>query len=398
MEIPRSIEEIKSYIDNRVQESLHLDYKISKAIDDSKRNEIAKDVSAFSNSDGGIIVYGVKEDQHLPVEVDGGVDHKKYTREWLEQVIVSNISPIVHGIEIVQIPVSDTHSLYVISVPKSSRGPHQERGTKKYFKRYNFKSSPMEDYEISDIRNRAYIVPPLINVDIVIEHGVMVYLEISNIGNVPALEVETILPDDLKWRDDRAFPPFFTRPIKYFPPGKKFSFMYNTFQTIVNDDSVSDEFNVDVKYRNSRTNEIFFDTFYFNFHDHMFSRYEESEIYKLGNVIKESMKELSKKTDDLGKYVKELTRITDPSGLSLSVTTLKNLDSLNNGDRKLEKLDPKYCDFGVFKEVLGVSDEVARSLGHFFRRNWEGKTLEEIDGVDDTLVEMIKDRFIVEHT
>ncbi len=81
MQMPRNLEDIAIFVETRVQESLHLDYKSSKAIDDKKRNEIAKDVSSFSNSDGGLIIYGVEEEQHLPVKIDNGVDHKKYTRE-----------------------------------------------------------------------------------------------------------------------------------------------------------------------------------------------------------------------------------------------------------------------------------------------------------------------------
>ena len=32
--------------------------------DDKKKAEIAKDVSAFANSDGGIILYGIEEQEH----------------------------------------------------------------------------------------------------------------------------------------------------------------------------------------------------------------------------------------------------------------------------------------------------------------------------------------------
>jgi len=37
------------------------------------KNEISKDVSAFANSDGGTIIYGIEEEGHLPKRIDGGV-------------------------------------------------------------------------------------------------------------------------------------------------------------------------------------------------------------------------------------------------------------------------------------------------------------------------------------
>jgi len=46
------IEDLNLLIKNEVQESTHLDYKSSPAIDKKERHEIAKDVSSFTNSDG----------------------------------------------------------------------------------------------------------------------------------------------------------------------------------------------------------------------------------------------------------------------------------------------------------------------------------------------------------
>ena len=83
----KSINDIKNLIISQVQESINLDYKGSDAIDGNKKIEMSKDVSAFANSDGGSIVYGITEVGHLPVAIDAGVDHKKFSREWIEQVI-----------------------------------------------------------------------------------------------------------------------------------------------------------------------------------------------------------------------------------------------------------------------------------------------------------------------
>ncbi|MEE9337628.1 MAG: hypothetical protein V3U87_06075 [Methylococcaceae bacterium] len=344
-----------------------------------------------------MLIYGVREEKHLPIEIDDGVDHKKYTREWLEQVIVSNVAPIIDGVKIIQIPINENNSLYVIDVPKSSRGPHQESGTKRYYKRYNFKSSPMEDYEINDVRNRSYITPPLIKVELIIEHCTMVYIEISNIGDIPAIDVVTKLPPEFTWKNYKEPPPFFERPVKYFPSGKKFSFMYNTYQKIVNDDSVKQEFSISVEYINSRDNKKYSDSFYFDLSDSMYTRYEEPELHRLGKVIKESVGELTKKIEKLGEYTEEISRIADPSGLSLSVTTLNNLHALSKGNDVIKKLDPSYCDYRIFKEVLEINDEIAFKLDHFFRFNQRNENLQDIEGLDKVLIEKIEKRFIIEN-
>jgi hypothetical protein len=50
-----------------IKESISLEYKASPAIDkkdDNKKTEMARDVSAFANADGGQIVYGMTEKDH----------------------------------------------------------------------------------------------------------------------------------------------------------------------------------------------------------------------------------------------------------------------------------------------------------------------------------------------
>ena len=170
IDLPKSIADLNKLITDQVQENIHLDYKESPAIDRSKRTEIAKDVSAFANSDGGVLLYGIVESNNLPVRIDGGVDHTTHSREWLEQVINSSISPRIDDIRISPIQLSVDRSVYSVAVPKSFRGPHQAPD-KKYYKRFNFQSVPMEDYEIGDLRNRRKFLPPLVNVDIEIEQG-----------------------------------------------------------------------------------------------------------------------------------------------------------------------------------------------------------------------------------
>jgi hypothetical protein len=138
-----------------IQESLTLDYKASPALakDSKSRDELCKDVTAFANSAGGQIVYGMEEDKQVPTKLDDGAD-PSITKEWIEQVIDSRVQPRIEGL--VFTPIQLAKGLgFVITIPQAtSRAPHQAPD-KKYYKRQNFQSSPMEDYEIRDALRRA---------------------------------------------------------------------------------------------------------------------------------------------------------------------------------------------------------------------------------------------------
>lgn len=155
-----SIDDIEYLINNEVEENIHLDYKASGALDkeEKKRTEITKDISAFANSDGGIIVYGVSEEDHRPQEISP-FDGRIYTKEWLENVI-QLVQPRIEDLKIYPIRINDLEqSIYVVKIPRSGNAPHMARD-KRYYKRFNFKSEPMEDYEVKDLYNRS-VTPDL---------------------------------------------------------------------------------------------------------------------------------------------------------------------------------------------------------------------------------------------
>ena len=163
-------EYIQGLIDSEAEESINLDYKACDALQktEGKKRDISKDVSAFANSMGGEIIYGIKEyddvaKRHLPETIDSGFDQSEISKEWLEQVSNSNIQPRIEGLIIHPVSLSGDKRgkyIYVVSIPQSHTA-HQAKDLK-YYKRYNFESVPMEDYEIRDVMNRrkAPIVKP----------------------------------------------------------------------------------------------------------------------------------------------------------------------------------------------------------------------------------------------
>lgn len=151
-----NLEFLNSLIQNQVEESLHLEYKSAGALDkqNEKTTEISRVVSAMANSDGGIVIYGIKEDQkkRFPESIDA-VRTSDFSKEWLEQIISAKIQPRLQSIQIHPITIGTDHVVFVVEIPKSNTA-HQA-ADKKYYKRFNFQSVAMEDYEIRDIFNRA---------------------------------------------------------------------------------------------------------------------------------------------------------------------------------------------------------------------------------------------------
>lgn len=150
--------DLERLIEEQLQESFSLDYKRSDALsksDNRKKDELAKDVSAFANSAGGQLIYGIEEDGHVPTRIDDGVDVSEITKEWIEQVLNTTVQPKIDGLRIQQIPLSEGRAAYIITIPQAtSRAPHQARD-KRYYRRYNFESVPMEDYEVRDALRRS---------------------------------------------------------------------------------------------------------------------------------------------------------------------------------------------------------------------------------------------------
>jgi hypothetical protein len=147
---------LQNFIRSEIEESLTLEYKSAEALDrhETRKKEITKDVSAFANSAGGILIYGIREfDQenkrHLPERITP-IDRREYPREWVEQIIQA-IRPRIDGIVIHSVSLSsgEMHAAYVIEIPQSNTA-HQA-SDHRYYKRFNFQAVPMEDYEIRDV-------------------------------------------------------------------------------------------------------------------------------------------------------------------------------------------------------------------------------------------------------
>jgi hypothetical protein len=155
---------INNLLNTKAEENTYLEFKRAdsliphpsnktKTLEDLK-NEIAKDVSAFANSDGGILIYGIAEESHVATDYSF-IDGNAFTKETLEQIINSRIHRKIDGLKIEPIRFGNdiSKTIYIIEIPRSSNAPHQTKD-KKFYKRRNFYVDEMEEFEIRDLYNR----------------------------------------------------------------------------------------------------------------------------------------------------------------------------------------------------------------------------------------------------
>ena len=151
-------DDLLKLIENGTEESTVIEYKRSFAMKNLKwKEELAKDVSAMANSNGGIIVFGIKEKDcgngHSIPEALSPIPTSEMSKDRLSQLLYSNIQPIIENLEITFIPNTDEDGFFVVHIPQSSTA-HQNRLTHIYYKRRNATVEAMEDYEIRDVMNR----------------------------------------------------------------------------------------------------------------------------------------------------------------------------------------------------------------------------------------------------
>ncbi|MEO6588302.1 MAG: ATP-binding protein [Pyrinomonadaceae bacterium] len=202
---------LNNFITSGIEESLTLEYKAAEALDRSeyKKKEMTKDVSAMANSAGGTIVYGISEfsaenRRHLPEKITP-VNRNEFPREWVEQII-NAIRPRIDGIVIHSVNLSsgETHTAYIIEIPQSNTA-HQASDNR-YYKRFNFQSVPMEDYEVRDVIFREQTPDIILSflLEVSDENGWNLTVKARNQGSAFAqyvaclLDVPTILLREIK--------------------------------------------------------------------------------------------------------------------------------------------------------------------------------------------------------
>jgi len=148
-------EKIKSFLERRIAENHHLDYKEN--LDDSPvrmKREFLKDVTSFANANGGDIIIGVKDPEvNNSIAIDElmtGIDNGRELVNTLENVARDCIDPRVSGFEPILTPLSNNKHVIIIHIPPSLGKPHiaSIEGKTLLYIRHHEHSDPMTSFEL----------------------------------------------------------------------------------------------------------------------------------------------------------------------------------------------------------------------------------------------------------
>ena len=108
----------------------------------------------MANSNGGIIIYGITEIEHVADHLSF-IDGNFFTKESLEQIISTKVHRVITGLKIFPIRFNDDilKTIYVVQIPESIDAPHMS-ADKRYYIRNNFERLMMDEYQVRNLYSR----------------------------------------------------------------------------------------------------------------------------------------------------------------------------------------------------------------------------------------------------
>ena len=154
MALPRDLSSateahLAALIEAQASEGTYLDLKRDlPRPEGGSRHEFLADVSAFANSSGGDLIYGIDEDGEgraaTLVPQPGNADEEARR---LQDVLMNGIEPRIPGLQVQPVLVTGGFVL-VVRVPQSWGGPHRVRSNQHFFIRENGRKRQLDIPEV----------------------------------------------------------------------------------------------------------------------------------------------------------------------------------------------------------------------------------------------------------
>lgn len=133
--------DLRRLIEDQVGEDVEIDYKVAL---ETSCQEFARDVSAFANTKGGYLVYGVAEEDEIPTNLVAipGFDSGQVIGQmisWAQEHIRPRPT-----LRFKPVSLGGGGEVLVVEVPRSWNGPHEVRQEHRFYHRTQHGKAPMD--------------------------------------------------------------------------------------------------------------------------------------------------------------------------------------------------------------------------------------------------------------
>lgn len=154
------IDAVNSLIAAKVHEGLRIEFKTksdnSGDLNRDDKKNLGEALSGFSNSDGGILIFGIETARDGEGEFASGIrplNSLSALQSKIESLCSEYTSPSNVKIEAVRIETDNDEGLIAILIPRGPNRPYMSMAPnhQKYYKRSHDRFVPMENYEVVDL-------------------------------------------------------------------------------------------------------------------------------------------------------------------------------------------------------------------------------------------------------
>lgn len=218
---------ITDMVSNQEDENQELDFKSIDSLNfllkdyqprqrKDKKSEFAKDLSAFVNATGGVIIYGIEETydpytgQRSIKSFGRGIDKTHFSREQLIQIANSAVVPTITGLDVkvIEHPNDSDTLIIILLIPETTNGAimSQAEGEHcfRYFQRQVTENKPMLNWQVRLVNSKVINPQIVLNFDTVEGLYFVLYKnyesalsikfpKLKNIGRVTANQVGFVI-------------------------------------------------------------------------------------------------------------------------------------------------------------------------------------------------------------
>ena len=382
--VPQTLDDIMEMKERGDSENTTLEYK-SCLLFNQKNDKIfetlSKEITAFANSIGGVLIIGIEEDKNRGIsEVVPITDEKKH-ESWIEDGLLPRITPSLHFL-VKKIEINEGHIL-VINVPASRNAPHQS-ADKRYYARRLFRVDQLLAFEIDDIRRRTVAIDGGAKLSVLFQNGEIIF-EVENTGIGPIFDIwvsiegieNNVIASEWTPKLNRPY----TEPFKIIHSKEKRNFPGAGFQFFQH--HLEDRMDVTIYYtdEDEKQHQKNYTYYLKDFDSTTRLRTPQEELIEKGV---QNLEKLERTLSNLSRDIHEMRESAFlPSGFNLSKTTLSVLAGEEN-----VKWPGAVLSFQALAEILEVDFETALEIHRklFGATHYVGgknTPLEEIEFPDD---------------